>query len=318
MNKEDLPKEPKGWQERLDVSGMVFLLAAGLTLLGLYIRSGVAQGEGMAWWLGTILLCVGLVSFFPALIWFGGLLLGKLQQKLNFELGPCVILFFFFAQGPPIRYFFVVDPYFSSFGAKDWVNTPCTIQAVTWAGGLGEGPHRVTVDFRHSWEGLAYTANTYGFQIVEVYARKTFQRYISRYPKGSTSTCWVNPTDPQEAVMRREVDLGTFPLVVIVVPATKRRGFENAEDIRRRVDGFHQRRIDELLGIDPGGDFRKVKHIRRRPARDTGELVTGFHGQRGVDLAKFHRQQILEFRHRRLQPVGLLLEAIAHHLRHRE
>lgn len=103
----------------------------------------------------------------------------------------------------------VWTPMSSYFAARSWQQIPCTIQESRL--GLATGPKRdgresrIEVTYTYSLRGKEYTSSRY--DLLGAYTttdQREKREILARYPKGTRTLCWVNPENPQEAVLKRE------------------------------------------------------------------------------------------------------------------
>lgn len=108
--------------------------------------------------------------------------------------------------------------------AASWNKVPCTIVSSTVAEHPGSGDEQPTysVDVRYHYfvGGRRYQSNRYDFFPGFTGGREEKHAIARRYPRGSTTICYVNPADPADAVL--EPSLGNrrwllaFPLIFVL------------------------------------------------------------------------------------------------------
>jgi hypothetical protein len=91
--------------------------------------------------------------------------------------------------------------------AQDWTPTPCTIltsqvrefddnDGSTW---------RVDVTFRYEFGGVEHVSDRYRVSRVSSSGRAGKQRVVDSLPPGTETTCYVDPDDPSNAILRRDL-----------------------------------------------------------------------------------------------------------------
>jgi hypothetical protein len=115
--------------------------------------------------------------------------------------------------------------------AYSWTATPCTIVSSSYhqqmtsvrtrRGGRDVDETRPEyipdVTFTYAVAGHAYQSTRYDFSSAHGYMQTgDAQAVVSRYPPKARVTCYVNPSDPSQAVLVREATrslvLGLFPM----------------------------------------------------------------------------------------------------------
>jgi hypothetical protein len=127
-------------------------------------------------------------------------------------------------------------------GQRTWKKVPCTILASeVQRGPDGGGPYVFVIRYRYEFGGQSYESSGYqrGYTGSGEYSET--QRLVQEYPAGSSTSCYVNPTNAGEAVLKRDsLMLGLvflFPLVFVVIGAGglymtwRRRPLEEARPI---------------------------------------------------------------------------------------
>jgi hypothetical protein len=115
-------------------------------------------------------------------------------------------------------------------GARSWVAVPCEI---VWSGIGGSGTyrppgssrkmgssHQVRVAYRYQYEGQEYLGNRYQLRTTNfagLGAHSITSARAAALAKGLRTTCWVDPKEPQNAVLDRGPTLATFIWVVPLI-----------------------------------------------------------------------------------------------------
>lgn len=123
-----------------------------------------------------------------------------------------------FVAGGGFLTFQAAKDFASVIASRSWQSTPCKILRSRVP---EKSPYQFTVSYSYNFNGTPFT----GQSLYEGYAGSEdyydAQKIRERYPKGSTSTCLVNPADPQQsALQQRSLWRGLvilFPLLFVVV-----------------------------------------------------------------------------------------------------
>lgn len=102
-----------------------------------------------------------------------------------------------------------------------WKETPATIQSVAVAEKKGAGdPFSPEVTFRYQWEGRTFTSHRYHARPRSFDEYEAVQARLDGLAQGSSTVCYVNPKNPEEAILRREgLGLAFFLLLPLVFVA---------------------------------------------------------------------------------------------------
>lgn len=148
----------------------------------------------------------------------------RLQKALQANPQGCMVAFFavFLLAGSGFSLFFI-RPALKVLEAKSWPSTPCTIvnsQVRTHSGEDG-ATYSVDVLYTYVFAGREYKSNRYRFLGGSTggYAQK--ERIVRRLPPLTRTVCYVNPENPAEAVLDRDLSsdyaFGLLPLVFVAV-----------------------------------------------------------------------------------------------------
>jgi len=125
----------------------------------------------------------------------------------------------FIVIGGLVSYLISVRPFSEMFVARHWPTVPCTIissEVRTHRGNKGQ-TYSVNIFYSYVFNDHLYKANRYDFMGGSSSGYGSKQAIIARYPSGSTSVCYVNPLDPDRAVLERGFTpmmwIGLIPLV---------------------------------------------------------------------------------------------------------
>jgi hypothetical protein len=110
----------------------------------------------------------------------------------------------FTAMGTVVVALLVVIPVVHQVRSRDWVATPAVVEmsrSVVSRGSKGGRSWRPEVLYRYEYGGLSRRASRIRF--FEGNSRSGTGSFLARHPVGAKVTCWVNPRDPDEAVLER-------------------------------------------------------------------------------------------------------------------
>lgn len=135
------------------------------------------------------------------------------------------LLFFslFFLAGSAFMYFVFVRPVTKSIASGGWPTVPCEIvrSEVDSHSDSDGTTYSIEIEFRYRYQDRVYTGGRYEFMDMNSSGRSGKQRVVSNYPVGSEAMCYVNPDDPQEAVLHRGLSnnmwFALIPLVFMLV-----------------------------------------------------------------------------------------------------
>lgn len=134
----------------------------------------------------------------------------------------CMLLGFavFLAFGWLNTYDLVWKPWSSWFAARSWKEVRCTIvssKVVAAPGQNTETWYIAEITYRYVAGGLVRRGSRYSFE-----PSLPPQKLVALYPEDMVTTCWVDPENPEEAVLNRDVSvgrmtaIGLFPLLFLV------------------------------------------------------------------------------------------------------
>jgi hypothetical protein len=90
--------------------------------------------------------------------------------------------------------------------ARDWQEVPCTVvssQVKTHHDSDGTS-YSALIVYQYSVHGKTYMASRYRFGIESSGGYKKQSRLVAKYPPGKRVSCYVNPQNPKDAVLRRD------------------------------------------------------------------------------------------------------------------
>lgn len=135
----------------------------------------------------------------------------------------CLVIFFgiFALFGVGFLYGFFLRPVWKIWSARDWVEVPCVVEAsqVHRHSSDDGATYSVDVLYRYEVNGRVFRANRYSFATGSSSGRDGKSRVVRQYPPGRETICFVDPSEPTEAVLNRgftpEMWFGLIPLVFL-------------------------------------------------------------------------------------------------------
>jgi hypothetical protein len=139
------------------------------------------------------------------------------------KLGLSLFFFLFFAIGS----FFalvVLQEFGRTAGQRAWKKVPCTILTSEVQEREGDGePYVFAVRYRYARDGQPYEGSGYRRNYSGGSEYSEAQELVQEYPAGLSTSCYVNPTNAGEAVLKRDsLLIGLvllFPLIFVVIGA---------------------------------------------------------------------------------------------------
>jgi hypothetical protein len=120
-------------------------------------------------------------------------------------------------------WFLGVKPMLRAVDARSWPVVPCIIlssEVETHDSDDGY-TYSVAIVYRYEVGGRAFTSDRYKFFGGSSSGRTGKEAIVDQYPRGSTAVCYVNPTDPTDAVIQRgfswEMAFGLIPFVFALI-----------------------------------------------------------------------------------------------------
>jgi hypothetical protein len=87
--------------------------------------------------------------------------------------------------------------------ARAWVPTPCTVVTSRFAEGPSEKTSYLEFSFSYHFSGKEFVSQRYSILSPSYESRRAAAR---AHPVGESATCFVDPADPKQAVIDREVN----------------------------------------------------------------------------------------------------------------
>jgi hypothetical protein len=139
--------------------------------------------------------------------------------------GAKLIFFGVFALvGGILTYFIAVRPLQKYFSAKSWPATPCEILSSSVGahrGDKGGATYSIDITYRYQVRGRSLQSDTYSVMTGSSSGRSSKAAVVARYPVGSEAVCYVNPEDPTDALLSRDLTpwllIGLLPGVFLLI-----------------------------------------------------------------------------------------------------
>jgi hypothetical protein len=179
----------------------------------------------------------------------------------------CLAIFFllFFSVGSAFFHQLFLRPVWKVLTAGNWVETPCLVESSRVRAHRGDESTTYSVDilYHYVFNDREYKSSRYDFMGGSTSSYHGKAAVVSRYPPGKETICYVNPTDPTEAVLNREFSadlwVGLIPLVFVAV---------GAGGLLFAV--LKSRRPRTALGSEPSGWSRRGGEATLRPGTVEG------------------------------------------------
>lgn len=140
--------------------------------------------------------------------------------------GGCFLRCFFgifFLAGAVAFYFLTIRPLWDVYAAGSWTETPCTIlssEVETHDGDDGD-TYSIEITYEYTSDGQQHTSDRYHFMGGASSGRAGKAEVVKAHPPGFQTVCYVNPDDPEDAVIERGLTAdmwwGLFPLPFLAV-----------------------------------------------------------------------------------------------------
>lgn len=105
-------------------------------------------------------------------------------------------------------------PLFNWFQGLSWVEAPCTITSAsikTHSDSDGD-TYSPQVTYTYQWKGDDYQGTRFAWDSTSYGSRSSIEKWMEPYPAGAKSICYVDPSNPREAVLVR-----SFPTIVLFI-----------------------------------------------------------------------------------------------------
>jgi hypothetical protein len=145
------------------------------------------------------------------------------QRRSGAPVRGCLTLFFlvFAVVGGAGSYFAVWKPLTGLLASRSWMETQCDVLSSRVEEVSGSDGPTYRVDIRYTWTagGSTRVGRRYDFMGGSSSGTEGKQRIVDRYPPGARVPCWVDPGDPDQAVLSRDLSptylIGLLPLAFL-------------------------------------------------------------------------------------------------------
>lgn len=195
-------------------------------------------------------------------------------------LGFLVVFFFvFFAVGCGAFYAVGIRPALQVFSARSWRETPCTVISSRVQSHRGDDSTTYSVDILYAYEcnGESLKSSRYNFMGGSSSGYDGKATIVNRYPPGRKTVCYVDPNDPNEAVLVRDFTpsmlLGLLPLIFVAVGVGGMSFTIRKMRQSREPDGsWSAQRVESFSGLRPAVPAGQPVELKARWPR-FGKLV---------------------------------------------
>jgi hypothetical protein len=139
------------------------------------------------------------------------------------KLGLSLFFFFFFALGSLFEVL-IIREFGRALGQRSWKKIPCTIISSDVQERTDrEKPYAFAVHYTYKYGGQPYTGSAYKRRYSGSDKYSATQQLVQKYPPGHNGSCYVDPADPGQAVLKRDsIAVGLvifFPLIFVAIGA---------------------------------------------------------------------------------------------------
>lgn len=133
---------------------------------------------------------------------------GKAGGKIIGLLFGCI----FFGMGTLFCWMMGLSPLLNSLNSQEWPQVSCVIDSSEVKSHHDSDGTTYSVDIRFSYSarGSSYQSDSYNFASGSSSGRSAKAAIVARYPVGSQHDCWVNPEDPSQAVLCRDIPRSVY------------------------------------------------------------------------------------------------------------
>lgn len=185
------------------------------------------------------------------------------------------VLFFgiFLIAGLAFLYMLALRPLWLMAQARDWQRVPCEVlsSGVRTHSDSDGSTYSVNIFYRYEVKGREYRSNRYSFMRGSSSGYSGKAAVVNQFPAGMKTFCWVNPSDPGDAVLNREWSgdmwWGLFPLPFVAVGLggiiwSIRSGRRNPAPGSLRITGMGRGGISTPAASELGGDDESARFLK--------------------------------------------------------
>lgn len=152
----------------------------------------------------------------------GGLVTSQRRQGCAPALLLSVLGLSFLGIGGTALYFVLIQPLQRSLEAQNWVEAQCTITEsfLESSEGNNGSTYRPAVRYTYEYREQNYSGSRFGFSDMYTSGHDSQKSRLGPYPVGAQVPCYVNPHQPTDSVIERDLDSSTLipGLVVSIFP----------------------------------------------------------------------------------------------------
>lgn len=116
-----------------------------------------------------------------------------------------IIAISFLLMGGIMSYFVLLRPVYNNHRASQWIQTPCRIESSAVKNvGRNDNPYRVDIRYGYTFQGRNFQSGQYDY-FRNFSPNTPAHDIVRRHPAGSDADCFVNPDNPSEAVLSRDL-----------------------------------------------------------------------------------------------------------------
>ncbi len=151
------------------------------------------------------------------------------ERKSNSKSGVIASMIFgtvFMLVGGAGAWFLAAKPILEARAADSWTAVPCKIESATvesHRGSKGGYTYNIKVRYRYELDGRKYLGERYDFSSGSSSGRDWREKAVQQLRADPSPVCFVNPANPSDSVLKREVGngqwFGLIPLVLVLVGA---------------------------------------------------------------------------------------------------
>lgn len=175
----------------------------------------------------VIFIMVGLGGIYG--VWFGkkskASKAAKAGKKMNERAVLILFGLVFFGAGSGFAYIMTIRPLMGIWAARSWVETPCKI--VSAEVGVHDGDdgdtYSIDITYEYTFKEKKHRSDRYDFVGGSSSGYEGKNDVVNQYKKAKQPLCYVNPKQPNEAVLVRDLTIrnaiGLFPIPFVIIGA---------------------------------------------------------------------------------------------------
>jgi hypothetical protein len=196
--------------------------------------------------------------------------------------GLAFFFFIFFAAGVGVSFPLIITPLYKHLHSEDWVRAPAVVESSRVKSHSSDDGTTYSVDILFSYQvnGRTFKSNNYDFSSGSSSGYSSKKQIVEMYPAGMRFKCFVNPDDPTEAVISRNLDttmmlFGLLPLIFIAVGAGgmyaaltgKMQGDSQRRALSARVQAKGRRASSSASSVGEALSMASAMHAEQKGTR---------------------------------------------------